>query len=106
MLKVRTIESQYLGEVLQCSRKVGNAHDPYAVEVIKAGMRAGTMVEHLPKKTSSTCSLFIRKGGTIDCEVTDPGKQKLILQEFTAGRPGNTLCFNAPRYQGFGEQGC
>ena len=89
-----------LGEVLQCSHKVSNAHDPYAVKVMKAGMRAGTMVGHLPKKTSSTCSLFIRKGGTIDCEVTD------LLQGFTAGRPGNTLCFNAPRYQGFGGQGC
>ena len=60
-----------LGEVLQCSHEVGNAHDPYAVKVMKAGMRAGTMVGHLPKKTSSTCSRFIRKGETIDCEVTD-----------------------------------
>ena len=56
-----------LGEALWCSRKVGNAHDPYAVKV----MKAGTMVGHLPKKISSTCSLFIRKGGMIDCEVTD-----------------------------------
>ena len=86
--------------MLQCSHKVGNAHDPYAVKVMKAGMRAGTMVGHLPKKTSSTYSLFIRKGGTIDCEVTD------LLQGFTAGSPGNTLCFNAPRYQGFDGQGC
>ena len=29
------------------------------------------MVGHLPEKISSTCSLFIRKGGTIDCKVTD-----------------------------------
>ena len=64
-----------LGEVLQCSRKVGNAHNPYAMKVMKAGMRAGTMVGHLPKKTSSTCSLFIRKGGTIDCEVMDPNRK-------------------------------
>ena len=95
--------------MLQCSCEVGNAHDPYAVKVMKAGTRAGTMVGHLPKKTSSTCSLFIRKGETIDCEVTDPrtdpAEQK-ILQGFTAGQPGNTLCFNALRYQGFGGQGC
>ena len=64
-----------LGEVLQCFREVGNAHDPYAVKAMKAGTRAGTMVGHLPKKTSSTCSLFIRKGGTIDCEVTDPNRK-------------------------------
>ena len=45
------------------------------MKVMKAGTRAGTMVGHLPKKTSSTCSLFIRKGGTIDCEVTDPNRK-------------------------------
>ena len=33
------------------------------------------MVGHLPKKTSSTCSLFIRKGGMIDCEVMDPNRK-------------------------------
>ena len=60
-----------LGEVLQCSREVGNAHDPYALKVTKAG----TIVGHLPKKISSTCSLFIRKGGTIHCEVTDPNRK-------------------------------
>ena len=64
-----------LGEVLCCSREVGNAHDPYAVKVMKAGTRAGTMVGHLPKKTSSTCSLFIRRGRMIDCEVTDPNRK-------------------------------
>ena len=50
-----------LGEVLQCSREIGNAHDPYAVKVTKDD----TTVGHLPKKISLTCSLFIRKGGTI-----------------------------------------
>ena len=38
-----------LGKVLQCSREVGNAHDLYAVKVMKARMRAGTMVRHLLK---------------------------------------------------------
>ena len=46
-----------LGEVLQCSREVRNAHDPYAVKVIKAGNTVG----HLSKKISSTRSLFIGK---------------------------------------------
>ena len=70
-----TIGSQILGEVLQCSHEVGNAHDLYAVKVMKAGTRAGTMVGHLLKKTSSTYSLFIRKGGTIDCKVMDPNRK-------------------------------
>ena len=64
-----------LGKVLQCSREVSNAHDRYAVKVMKAVTRDGTMVGYFPKKTSSTCSLFIRKGRTIDCEVTDPNRK-------------------------------
>ena len=45
------------------------------MKVMKAGTRTGTMVGYLSKNTSSTCSLFIRKGGTIDCEVTDPNRK-------------------------------
>ena len=59
-----------LGEVLQCSRKVGNAHDPYAVKV----MKAGTMVGHLPKKISSTCSL-----GKVEQLIVNDGSEQKIL---------------------------
>ena len=44
-----------LGKVLQCSYKIGDAHDPYAVKV----MKDDTTVGHLPKEISFTCSLFI-----------------------------------------------
>ena len=60
-----------LGEVLQCSREVSNVHDLFVVKITKDG----TIVGHLPKKISSTCSLFIRKGGIIYCEVTDPNRR-------------------------------
>ena len=60
-----------LGKVLQCFREVGNAHNPYAMKV----MKAGTLVGPLPKKINSTCSLFIRKGEIIDCEVMDPNSK-------------------------------
>ena len=46
-----------LGKVLQCSCKVGIAHDPYAVKA----MKAGTIVGHLPKKISSTVCCLLRK---------------------------------------------
>ena len=36
-----------LGKVLQYSREVSNAHDLYAVKVMKAGTTAETMVGHL-----------------------------------------------------------
>ena len=54
-------------EMLSCCREVGNPHDPFAVKVTKAGITVG----HLPKKISSTCSLFIFNGGSISCKVTD-----------------------------------
>ena len=49
-----------------CHREEDNAHDPYAVAVIKSA----TVVGHLPRKISTLCSLFIRRGGTICCQIT------------------------------------
>ena len=58
-------------EILACQRKTGNAHNPFAVKVVKSG----SIVGHLPKKISSTCSLFLRRRGVITCKITDPQKQ-------------------------------
>jgi len=60
-----------MDEMLTCCREVGNPHDPFAVKVIKVGETVG----HLPKKISSTCSLFILNGGSISCKVTDPHRR-------------------------------
>jgi len=60
-----------MDETLSCCREVGNPHDPFAVKVMKAGMTVG----HLPKKISSTCSLFMLDGGSISCKVTDPHRR-------------------------------
>ena len=60
-----------LDETLSCCRELANIHDPFAIKV----MKAGTIVGHLPKKISSTCSLFILKGGIISCNVTDPNRK-------------------------------
>ena len=61
-------------EILQCSREEGNVHDPYAVKVMKSGIVVG----HLPKKISATCSLFLRKGGAISCQVTDERRKRSV----------------------------
>ena len=34
--------------------------------------KSATIVGHLPKKISSTCSLFLCMGGAISCTVTGP----------------------------------
>ena len=54
------------GEMLDCGRDLHNDHDRYAVSVLKDGATVG----HLPRKISKLCSLFLRRGGSIQCVVT------------------------------------
>ena len=58
--------------MLACQRETGITHDPFAVKV----MKCGSIVGHLPKKISSTCSAFLRhRPGVIVCRITDPYKR-------------------------------
>ena len=61
----------FLGDIFQCSREVSNVRDPFAIKVTKDV----SVVDHLPKKISSTCSLLIRNGRIIYCEVTEPSRR-------------------------------
>ena len=54
------------GEELPCERETGNRVDAFAVAV----MKDGTVVGHVPKKISSICSLYLRRGRSIICRVT------------------------------------
>ena len=54
------------GERIGCIREPLNANDRYAVALKKDG----AVIGHLPQKISRICSLFIRRGGTIECIVT------------------------------------
>ena len=58
-----------VGEELNCYRKLGNSHDPYAVAVKKWIGGEIRVVGHLPQIISAICSLFIRRGGSILCTV-------------------------------------
>lgn len=55
-----------LGDVLACQVEFGNIHDVYAVAVLSGG----TVVGHVPRNISAVCYLFIRRIGTIVCQVT------------------------------------
>ena len=52
---------------MTCKREPDNAADRYAIAVKKEGTTVGV---HLPRKLSQVWSLFLRRGGTIDCTVT------------------------------------
>ena len=54
------------GEEFPCKREAGNTFDPFAVAV----MRGTTVISHVPRRISSICSLFLRKEGSITCQVT------------------------------------
>ena len=52
-----------VGERLLCRREDNNLHDLFSVAVIKNDYVVG----HVPKKISTTCSLFLRHRGNIMC---------------------------------------
>ena len=53
----RTVWTAVLGEELLCERETGNVVDRYTVALKKPG--SGVIVDHLPKKISRCCSMFI-----------------------------------------------
>ena len=56
-----------VGESLPCIREPSNVRDLYAVAVTKPD--SSTVVGHVPRKMSAICSIFLRKGGSIFCQV-------------------------------------
>ena len=56
-----------IGQELICKREPGNQSDTHAVAVTKADIIVG----HVPRIISPICSIFIRRGGTIKCLITD-----------------------------------
>ena len=62
----RDVWSAVVDEELACKREPFNASDPFAVSVVKGE----TTLDHVPKKISTICSLFLRRNGTIRCKVT------------------------------------
>ena len=55
-----------IDEEFPCKREDGKRFDPFAVAVCNGDIVIG----HVPRKSSSVCSLYIRPGGEIHCRVT------------------------------------
>ena len=62
----KDIWSAVVGTELPCKCKDANRIDPFAVAIVQGAIVVG----HVPKKISSVCSLFLRRGGSIVCRVT------------------------------------
>ena len=63
---------------MACQREEGNPNDVYAVAV---KTDADIVVGHLPWKISAACSLFLRRSGTIVCQVTGSRRASLDLPQ-------------------------
>ena len=63
-----------IGESLICVIENDNSNDKFAVAVT----RNNTIVGHVPRTFSSLCSIFLRKGGSVMCEVTGRRQYSLI----------------------------
>ena len=72
----KEIRNPCLGEVLQYERDPHNVVDRYSVAVKK-----GVVIGHLPRKVSRLCSLFLWRGGTIDCIVTGARRHSADLPQ-------------------------
>ena len=68
-----TIWAAATGEMLHCQRETANPRDTFAVAVVRSSSASGLApctVGHVPRKISTICSVFIRRGGFIRCRVT------------------------------------
>ena len=59
-----------VGEELPCQREDGNRAHPFAVAVV----RGETIVGHIPKEKPSLCSLYLRRCGSIACQIIESGR--------------------------------
>ena len=62
-------DNPVVGEDLLCEREIGNSYDTHAVAVKKVIDGNLTVVGHIPRRISSICSIFLRRGGTINFTV-------------------------------------
>ena len=68
-----------IGEVLYCEREIGNRSDPCAVAVKRT--TTSVVSGHVPRFMSEICSIFLRRGGTIECIVVGARKHSSDLPQ-------------------------
>ena len=73
----KAIWTPKLNEELLCRREPGNKEDLHAV----ATMKDDVVVGHVPRKISTLCSSFIKRGGSIVCKVTGERRYSYDLKQ-------------------------
>lgn len=62
----QNVRTPAINETLVCKREPGNIYDPYAVAVYTG---SAAIVGHVPRIISAACSMFLLRGGSIECTV-------------------------------------
>ena len=62
-------DNPFVAKDLLCEQEVANPHHMHAVAVKKVIDGNLTVVEHVPRRIYSICSIFLRCRGTIGCSV-------------------------------------
>ena len=65
-----------------CERETGNSYSMAIKKVIDGTL---PVVGHVPRKISSICLIFIRRGGSIACRVTRHWQYHIVLN-FDGGK--------------------
>ena len=78
-------------KTLICRKEQGNIHDVYTVAVVEDDVIVG----HVPRAISAVCYLFIKKGGTISCEITGSHRYSSDLPQGVLELPCK-LTFSGP----------
>ena len=68
--KTKDIWTPVEGEMLSCVQEMSNRFNPFAVAIKKDSI----VVEHMPRKISAICFLFLRRHGIISYQVTGARK--------------------------------
>ena len=66
------------GDIL-CEWETGSLHNPQCMAIKKVIDGTLPMVEHVTRKISSICLIYIRRGGSIACRLTRHWQYRIVL---------------------------
>ena len=90
-----------IDEKLACRREDSNPRERYAVAVLKSE----EIVGHVPRYMSIACSLFMRRGGSVYCTVTERRRNYVFhCKSFVIvkGSAKNTKAFRHEQFAKYG----
>ena len=89
----RTYWTPKIGQILTTTRDKLNINDRYAISVLEDNVIIG----HLPKEISKICSYFLKRNGSIQCQVTDTNYKRSDIPKGGLEIPAILIFFGEER---------